>query len=206
MWEEVQGQHFYTLLAIQSGLHAGSSLALRLGDPKAAEFYSQQAAYASFLFCARFLRRYSLLFASHSIISHVVDKFWSPSKGIIRVSLNHTVGRVSEENAHEGDDTYGKGSELDTATLLAVLHAGKGTKWEANPMVLATLDKLIKAFGCVVLASARCPAHAHSLALRLADLSTPSTRACPAARSVSAVTPRMSTVRASQSIPPLRLP
>lgn len=65
----------------------------------------------------------------------------------MRVSLNHTVGRVSEENAHDGDDTYGKQSELDTATLLAVLHSGKGTKWEANPKILATLHQIMIAFG-----------------------------------------------------------
>lgn len=125
VWEEVQGQHFYTLLAIHSALLHGSSLALRLSDPLAAEFYSTQA----------------------SLISHRLDEFWSPSKGIIRVSLNHTKGRVSEENARVGDDTYGKGSELDTATLLAVLHSGGGTKWEQNSKVLATLDRLIEAFG-----------------------------------------------------------
>lgn len=125
VWEEVQGQHFYTLLAIHSALLHGSSLAIRLSDPLAAEFYSSQA----------------------SLIAHRLDEFWSPSKGIIRVSLNHTKGRESEENARVGDDTYGKGSELDTATLLAVLHSGKGTKWEQNAQVLATLDRLMEAFG-----------------------------------------------------------
>jgi len=40
----------------------------------------------------------------------------------------------------------GKASSLDTAVILAILHAGKGTEWEKSDEVAATLDKLIEVF------------------------------------------------------------
>lgn len=61
------------------------------------------------------------------------------------MTLNHTRGRESDENAHEGDDRYGKESELDAAVLLAVLHAGEGTSWEGNERVFSTLENLMGA-------------------------------------------------------------
>lgn len=67
------------------------------------------------------------------------------------MSLNQSGdGRESVENAHVGDSTYGKGSEEDTAVLLAYLHAGreKGTADDIvdGEKVLATLDKLMRSF------------------------------------------------------------
>ncbi|SCZ88987.1 BZ3500_MvSof-1268-A1-R1_Chr1-1g00875 [Microbotryum saponariae] len=125
LWEEVSGSHFYTLLAIHRALIVGADLAQRLDDPKAASYYLQQA----------------------DEISRVLEEFWSPEKGLIRVSLNQSTGRDSEENAHRGDAAYGKESELDSAILLAVLHSGQGTGWnEENDKVLSTLEKLVEVF------------------------------------------------------------
>ncbi|SCV71672.1 BQ2448_3260 [Microbotryum intermedium] len=125
LWEEVSGSHFYTLLAIHRALIVGADLANRLDDPKAASYYLQQA----------------------DEISRVLQEFWSPEKGLIRVSLNQSKGRDSDENAHRGHAAYGKETELDSAILLAVLHSGQGTEWnEENGKVLSTLEKLVEVF------------------------------------------------------------
>lgn len=81
-------------------------------------------------------------------MSQVLKEFWSPAKNIIRVSLNQSGdGRESVENAHAGDPTYGKGSEEDSAVLLAYLHAGRGNDGIVEEeQLLATLDKLMISF------------------------------------------------------------
>ncbi|KAI5479256.1 family 15 glycoside hydrolase [Pseudohyphozyma bogoriensis] len=128
LWEEVQGTHFYTLLATRTALFTGASLATKLGDDAAATYYRTQAL----------------------IIEGLLPKFWSEEKGVVRVTVNHTIGRDSEENAHKGDDTYGKTSELDAAVILAVLHSGDGTDWSVgNDKILSTLDGLMKAMSKV---------------------------------------------------------
>ncbi len=43
LWEEVNGQHFFTLMVQRKALLDGASLARRLGDPEAADFYEQEA-------------------------------------------------------------------------------------------------------------------------------------------------------------------
>ncbi|KAG8712305.1 hypothetical protein FRC09_020008, partial [Ceratobasidium sp. 395] len=43
LWEEVMDLHFFTLMACRKALSTGSALALRLGDPGASRWYSQQA-------------------------------------------------------------------------------------------------------------------------------------------------------------------
>lgn len=122
VWEEVNGSHFYTLLSIYTGLKLGASLAARLDDLSAASRYIAEA----------------------TKINAVISTFWSEHKQIIRVSKDHQKGRASIENAHFGDNTYGKTSELDAAVLLATLHAGHGTEWEhGNEKVLATLEALM---------------------------------------------------------------
>lgn len=71
-------------------------------------------------------------------------------------------GATDSATASVTDDTHGKSSELDIAVVLAVLHAGRSTGWaklttsfeavkggesfESADKVLATLDKLVKAF------------------------------------------------------------
>ncbi len=125
MWEEVSGSHFYTLLSIQTGLYNGAQLADRLDDPKAAAHYRAKA----------------------EEISPILDKFYDPKLGLIRVSSDHTPGRKGNaDNAYVDDPMYGKDSSLDTAVILAILHAGQGTQWEQSDKVAATLDKLIEVF------------------------------------------------------------
>ena len=122
MWEEVAGSHFYTLLSIYTGLVDGAALADRLSDPTAAAYYRKTAL----------------------DVQAEIPKFWSDEKQIIRVTMGFAPGRDSVENAHRGDDAYGKESELDCAVLLATLHAGKGTEWDGSDQVLATLEALIE--------------------------------------------------------------
>lgn len=43
LWEEVKGEHFYTLMVIRKALLLGADVALRLSDPAAAKFYFEQA-------------------------------------------------------------------------------------------------------------------------------------------------------------------
>ncbi|MFZ4715058.1 MAG: glycoside hydrolase family 15 protein [Bacteriovoracaceae bacterium] len=40
LWEEVKGQHFYTLMAIRNALVVGAKLALQMNDKGAADFYT----------------------------------------------------------------------------------------------------------------------------------------------------------------------
>lgn len=44
LWEEVNGQHFFTLMVQRKALVDGATLARRLGDTGAAEFYEREAA------------------------------------------------------------------------------------------------------------------------------------------------------------------
>jgi glucoamylase len=47
LWEEVQGQHFFTRMAQRRALLVGAVLARRLGDPGAADWYEKQASQLS---------------------------------------------------------------------------------------------------------------------------------------------------------------
>lgn len=126
VWEEVRGSHFYTLLSIHSALLRGSSLALRLNDAGAAAFYSKEA----------------------RALVPVLEQFYDDQKNIVRVSLNQSTGRESDENAHAGDSKYGKDSELDAAIILGWLHAAEGTIWENDDRIAATLGHIVDAFRC----------------------------------------------------------
>ncbi|GAA5906793.1 glycoside hydrolase family 15 protein [Sporobolomyces salmoneus] len=140
LWEEVSGLHFYTLLTLRTSLIDGSKLALALNDSTSAEHYTQVAAE----------------------LTPSINRFWSPEKQIVRVTLDHTSGRESDENAHVGDAEYGKKSELDAAVLLAVLHAGRESRWatltadnqkeeeaESAEKILSTLKALMDSMGKV---------------------------------------------------------
>lgn len=43
LWEEVKGNHFFTRMAQRAALIKGSQLAIKLNDPKAAEYYLKQS-------------------------------------------------------------------------------------------------------------------------------------------------------------------
>lgn len=136
VWEEVSGLHFYTLLTLRTSLIDGAKVALALGDSTAAERYETVA----------------------TELTPSIHRFWSPTKEIVRVTLDHTAGRESTENAHVGDAEYGKKSELDAAVILAVLHAGRDSSWsalasggseeaESAEKILSTLRRLMDAMG-----------------------------------------------------------
>lgn len=136
LWEEVSGLHFYTLLTLRTSLIDGAKLAEALGDSTSAQNYNSVA----------------------SELTPSINRFWSPEKKVVRVTLDHTAGRESTENAHVGDAEYGKKSELDAAVLLAVLHAGRESSWstltnaqeeepESATKILATLRALMDSMG-----------------------------------------------------------
>jgi glucoamylase len=117
----------------------GAELAKLLKDATSAEHYSSVA----------------------SELTPSINRFWSPTKKIVRVTLDHTQGRESTENAHVGDAEYGKKTELDAAVILAVLHAGRESSWstisssstttseveETGEKILATLRALMDSMG-----------------------------------------------------------
>ncbi|GAA5939501.1 glycoside hydrolase family 15 protein [Sporobolomyces koalae] len=137
VWEEVSGLHFYTLLTLRTSLIDGAKLATALDDSASAAKYTAVA----------------------SELTPSINRFWSPAKNIVRVTLDHTAGRESTENAHVGDAEYGKKSELDAAVLLAVLHAGRESTWatltpgaedeESATKILATLRALMDDMGAL---------------------------------------------------------
>lgn len=59
LWEEVEGLHFFNLMVSARTLRDGSDLARSFGDPRAAEWYEEQAIY----------------------IEKLLRKFWNPKKG-----------------------------------------------------------------------------------------------------------------------------
>jgi glucoamylase len=114
LWEEVQGDHFYTRMVQLAAMRDGAALANRTGDNGAAGFYQDQA---------------------HQIEGSLRD-FWRDDRGIYRVTLNY----------RQGIDY--KNSELDSAVLLGVLHAGfAGGEFSfADPRVLSTAQKIEESF------------------------------------------------------------
>lgn len=127
MWEEVAGSHYYTLLAIRQALALGATLATALDDSTSAARYSSQV----------------------PLLDLALEEFYSEDKGVIQVTLNHTRGRKSVENARPGDDVYGKTSALDVAVILGVLHSardGEGTRFD-DERVLLTLGRLAEEMG-----------------------------------------------------------
>ncbi len=70
LWEEVKGQHFYTRMVTRRALIAGSRLARRMGDAKAAEWYESRAL----------------------ILTRELEAHWDPSRQIILPTLARTEG------------------------------------------------------------------------------------------------------------------
>ena len=70
IWEEVEGDHFYTRLVQRRALIEGAALAKRLGDDAAASWYISQA----------------------SLLESEIFKFWDGSKGVFVPTLNWKKG------------------------------------------------------------------------------------------------------------------
>ena len=111
-WEEVKGFHVTTLMAQRKALLLGAKLASFFNDNGAANYYLKQA----------------------QGVSEFLEKFWSPSEGIIRVTL--------DKNKH------GKISGLDVATILGTLHSElPGKSYSVlDPRVHATALQIKKVF------------------------------------------------------------
>ncbi len=70
LWEEVQGDHFYTRMVQRRALIEGAQLALALGDSKSARMYSRQALE----------------------IEQTIGQFWDASRGYIVATRNQVTG------------------------------------------------------------------------------------------------------------------
>lgn len=70
IWEEVKGMHFYTLMIERRALLEGSTLAHKLGDHGAAEWYFKQG----------------------KEIEIKLQKFWDPKRGFIVATFNRVAG------------------------------------------------------------------------------------------------------------------
>jgi glucoamylase len=111
LWEEVRGQHFYTLMAARSALVEGEILAQEMSDEGAAQFYH--------------LERLKI---EQNLEGFLNQDF-----------ILTTINRV------EGLDY--KKSNLDVATLLAVLHAENDSYIShTHPLVQSTIEKLQDGF------------------------------------------------------------
>ncbi|BGP34199.1 hypothetical protein JCM10296v2_006014 [Rhodotorula toruloides] len=167
LWEEVSGRHFYTLLTLRTSLLLGARLATLLSDPTSAARYISSA----------------------DEITPFLARFWDAERSVIVVTVDHgkelgavgayagtadgaDVGKQMKKESHapeeeeeadanDYDETHGKVSGLDTAAVLAVLHAGRDTSWsrlstpgcvdasavfENGEKVLATLARIVEAF------------------------------------------------------------
>ncbi len=76
LWEEVKGDHFYTLMTQRKALLDGARLAARLHDKGASDYYWDQA----------------------KQIEQKLEHFWSPEKQILRVTLNRVEGIPYKES------------------------------------------------------------------------------------------------------------
>lgn len=70
LWEEVKGQHFYTLMVERRAMLEGAALAHRLQDDGAAQWYWQQS----------------------QEMAGLLVKFWDPKQGYLRATLNRSDG------------------------------------------------------------------------------------------------------------------
>ncbi len=70
LWEEVKGHHFYTRMVQRRALIEGASLAQKLDDPFAAEFYRSQA----------------------KKLESEIERHWNPERGIIVATLDRDGG------------------------------------------------------------------------------------------------------------------
>lgn len=77
LWEEVKGQHFYTLMVIRKALKEGSQLASKLGDTGAAMWYQKQVV----------------------LIEKELNAFWDTRKHYI-VATRHYVDGVKYKNSN----------------------------------------------------------------------------------------------------------
>ena len=70
LWEEVRGHHFYTRMLQRKALLSGAELARMMNDPKAADFYEEEAA----------------------LLKPEIERHWDEEKGIIVETLDQDAG------------------------------------------------------------------------------------------------------------------
>ncbi len=108
LWEEIRGSHFFTQIVQRRALIDGAALAQRLGDPKAADWYRQQAAQ----------------------MESVIAWHWDASKGYI-VSTLQRDGGIDYKSSNLDSSVvlgalYGQGDAFfkpsDDRVLATVLH------------------------------------------------------------------------------------
>lgn len=111
LWEEVQGIHFFTMMAQHRALVEGAELADRLNDPGAATYYRSQAA----------------------LIKARLPQFWDANKGYLVATLGHS--RSGEDcgtllgslhgNGRRGMGIFTPGSDEVLVTLQALVNSMK---------------------------------------------------------------------------------
>lgn len=188
LWEEVSGRHFYTLLTIRTALFLGARLATQLGDVSASTRYMAAADEIDpylrrFWDDERGVMKVTIDFGkepeagAHSGTSDGRDSVVAQEQQQEEQAQTQQGAKAEGEREEEtagadaewhklekvvkADETHGKTSGLDTAVVLAVLHAGRGTPWarittsvdavtdppfESATKVLSTLVELMDQF------------------------------------------------------------
>lgn len=121
LWEEVNGLHFYTLMAQRKSLQSGAQLARSQKDPGAAEFYLKQVA----------------------SIDLQLNQFWNAKQGFVLTTLFpqfSLFGGIASPMQFR--------SQLDSAVILAVLHSEIADDSFSidDDRILATYQKLRESF------------------------------------------------------------
>jgi glucoamylase len=153
LWEEVSGRHFYTLLTLRTALFLGARLATQLGDVSASTRYMAAADEIDpylrrFWDDERGIMKVTIDFGkepeagAHSGTSDGHDSVvaqqqqqeqQAQTQQATKAEKEEETGVDAEwhklEKVVKADETHGKTSGLDTAVILAVLHAGRGTPW-----------------------------------------------------------------------------
>ncbi|CED83661.1 glucoamylase [Phaffia rhodozyma] len=120
LWEEINGLHFFTLLASRVALERGAALATRLSDPGAASFYTQEA----------------------NAITDRLELFWSPDRNFISATIDAPrFGRSGLDSAlilaflhagEQGDGVWGIAGERALSTLISYVDSFKNGLYKIN--------------------------------------------------------------------------
>ena len=184
LWEEVSGRHFYTLLTLRTALFLGARLANQLGDAGPATRYMAAADEIDpylrrFWDDERGIMKVTIDFGKEpdagahsgtsdgrdSVVAQQQQQEEQTQQAVKAEQEEEETGADAEwhklEKVVKADETHGKTSGLDTAVILAVLHAGRGTPWarittsvdavadppfESATKVLSTLVELMDQF------------------------------------------------------------
>lgn len=110
LWEEVDGMHFFTAMVQLRALREGTDIARAFGDPKAADWYEEQAGYLE-----RFVRRFW-----NKNKGHLVETLWSRRSGLDCALLLGSLHAVPSD-ASGADPVFPPYSDEVLVSLLALV-------------------------------------------------------------------------------------